>query len=189
MNLTQKVADLALGGLVEGSLKLSNANFESSVDNLTASVMDEGLASFFPNIDLSQIKTSQSIKENEDAYFQQIDVVLEKFVKALRQEADEINSKLGLIDNGGMANPKFIAYFISQKELFDSIAEEGMQIVVPADWSNEHLALIGYILQLSEVNEALAQGKDDPVRAAMGFNLFVSMLGDLPKVIESFLKN
>jgi len=188
-NLTEKVANLALGGLLEGSLKLDNASFETSVESLTLSVMDDGLVSFIPEIDLSQIKTNAFTKENQDIYYKQASAILEKFIKALYQEAGEIDSKLGLMDKGGMANPKFIEYFLSQRKIFDSIAKEGMQITVPSDWSSRHVSFIDYVLQFSEVNESLAQGKDDPIRAAIGFNLFISLIEDFPTVIGTFAEN
>ena len=188
-NITQKIADLTLGGLIEGSLKVSDPNFEGSVDDLTLAVTNEGLVSFIPSLDISQVKTIESTKESQDLYMQQTSIIWEDFTKALYEEINDIGPKLDLMNNGGMGNPEFINYFLSQREIFNSIAQKGMRLQVPGNLVSKHLDFMAYILQFSEVNQSLAQGKDDPIRASMGFNLFISLSQDFPKMAESFLKD
>ena len=189
-NLTQKLANLTLGGVMEGSLKSDSPDYDKSVNALTLSIVDDGLISFNPEISLSDLKTIDPTKESKDIYIAQIDSVLEKLYKALSQETKEIGAKLELVNNGGMSNPQFIEYFISQREIFNAIAKEILQIPVPADLLNKHASFINYILTLSKVNDSLAKGKDDPIRATVGFNLFIGLVEDFSTVIQSsFLEN
>jgi len=189
INITQKVAGLTIGGLLEGSLKTSNPEFESQVDDLTLSVVDDSLASFVAEVDLSKVRGIESNKESQEMYIQNIASIWEKFVKALYQEIEEIGPTVELTNKGGMSNSDFIQYFITQRELFNSIANEAIQLPVPAKWLEKHADFITYISQYAEINNSLAQGKDDPIRATIGFNLFVNLTDSFPSVIESFFED
>ena len=106
------------------------------------------------------------------------------------QETRQIGIKLELVNDGGMSNPQFIEYFISQREIFSAIAKEALQISPPANLLNKHANFISYILSLSRVNDSLAKGKDDPIKATVGFNLFIGLVEDFSTVIQSsFLEN
>ncbi len=188
-NITEKLSNLTVGGLMDGALKPDNPDFEKSIDDLTLSIIDDSLTSFSPKVDISEITTNDPTEENKKMYMDQISSIWEKFSKNLYQEIKDIGPKFDLINEGGMANPEFIEFFISQREIFNSIAEEAIQIPVPSDWIDKHANFISYILGFSEINDSLAKGKDDPVRATVGFNLFINLAEEFPTILGTYLEN
>ncbi len=186
-NLTNKLANLALGGLADGSLKSGSPDFAKSLNSLTNSVVDDGVASFIPKQDITKIKTLDSSKESQEAYLQKAGTVFEHFFKTLALESNDIESKIALIDQGGMANPDYIEFFSTKNKEFESVANEWLKIPVPKNWFEEHQSFLDVIVGFSETNKALAGGKDDPVRATVGFNLFVKLVdANLPAVLQSY---
>jgi hypothetical protein len=188
-NLTNQLADITLAGLVEGSLKPDHPDFEKSIDTLSLSVIDEGIASFIPKDDISKIILIEPTTENQEKYLTQIGAVLELFYKTLADEVINFENKLALIDNGGMANPQYIEFFSKKREEFEIVAQELMKVPTPKNWFQEHSEFLTVISGFAQVNHALAGGKDDPVMATMGFQFFFNLVDtNLPQVLEHYVE-
>lgn len=184
-NLTEKLANLAVGGLAEGSLNPNSPDFNKSMDVL-ASIVDDGAIAFIPEYDLSQLKTGDSSKENQGNYLKEVGSIWQLFFKTLNTEIKEIESKLELIDRGGMADPEYIGYFNSKKNEFNLIAQQWLAISVPKNWIQEHTSFLNLISGLAQANDSLARGKDDPMRAAIGFNFFLNLIEDFPNTLKLY---
>jgi hypothetical protein len=186
-NLTDKLANLALGGFAEGTLKTSSTDFESSINSLADSVIEGGIASFIPKQDISKIKIIESSIDADAAYLKQAGAIMQSFFIVLGEEGNAFESKIALIDDGGMANPEFVQFFSAERDKFEALADQWLRMTVPRDWFPEHQAFLDIIAGFAETNNALAGGKDDPVRATLGFNLFVRLIdSDLDAVLKMF---
>jgi len=187
INVTDKLANLAVGGIMNGSLKPSNPAFQKTMDTLALSIVDDSIASLEPDRNISKIKTIDSTTENQRIYIKDVQVVWEMFLKTLMTEAKEIGTVMELMNNGGMANPKFIEYFIIKTGEFNFISRKWVEISVPKNWLAEHDNFLNPILQMVKINKALAEGKDDPIKAGIGINLLINLVDEIPVIFQPFI--
>jgi hypothetical protein len=186
-NITEKMANLALGGLAEGTLKKDSPTFNNSVDTLALSVVNDGVDSFMPTLKFSDLKLTEPTKEAQQIYATQMQDIWDKFTKAIYKEIGEMGAKIDYINKGGMANAEYIDYFTSQKIIFRNIAQEALQLPVPKNWTDNQIDFLNLASSIAEINSALAQGKDDPIRATVGFNLFITSVEKFPTTLQAFV--
>lgn len=188
LNMTQKAANLAISGLVEGSLKPTSQNYASSLDNVSLAVIDDGLKTFTSYPEDLKITLTSSSKENQQAYIIAVAQVWEQFFRTLGDEINNFGPKLELTNDGGYSNPAFISYFISKRDEFKSVSDNWKSIPVPDNWKDEHTNVLDLIQGMTKVNEALAKGGDDPLRATMGLTLFVDLVDRVSELVDSYSK-
>jgi len=186
LNLTQKVSDLAAGGLMEGSLKPDSPNYVESLDALTLSVIDDGLKTFTLYPEDLTFSVTDSSSENQQAYLKAIEPVWKEFFESLGEEINSAGEKLELTNDGGFSNEEYIYYFIRKRDEFNSISKKWRIIPVPSNWQEEHANFSGLIQNMTKINEALAKGKDDPVRAAIALNLFINLVQEVSDTIKIY---
>lgn len=188
LNMTQKAADLAISGLVEGSLKPSSPNYISSLDSVSLAVIDDGLKTFISYPEDLKLNIVDSSQENQQAYITAIEPVWEQFFKALGDEVRNLGTKLELTNDGGYSNPAFVSYFIYKRDEFNSISTNLKAVLVPSNWKEEHTNFLDLAQGITKVNEAIARGGDDPLRATMGLTLLIDLVERFPEVLDIYSK-
>lgn len=188
LNMTQKAANLAISGLVEGSLKPSSPNYISSLDIVSLAVIDDGLKTFISYPEDLTLNTIEPSQENQQTYIAALEPVWEQFFKALADEIHNLGTKLELTNDGGYSNPAFVSYFISKRDEFNSISNNWKAVLVPSNWQEEHTLFLELILGMTKINEAIAKGGDDPLRATMGLTLLIDLVERFPKVLNIYSK-
>ncbi|MDP3792902.1 MAG: hypothetical protein Q8Q89_04220 [bacterium] len=186
INLTQNMADLATAGLVEGSLKPDSPDYAESIDSVVLSVIDAGLESFVPVLDPSKIKTIDATRENQINYLNSSEKIWETFFQTYGSEIKNMGSELKATENEGAANENLIKFFNSRRVEFEIIAANWLYLPVPANWKEEHVKFLNLISKVIEINKALVQGSEDPIRATLAFILMTNLAEEIPIVVEAF---
>ncbi|MDP3696661.1 MAG: hypothetical protein Q8R55_01360 [Candidatus Taylorbacteria bacterium] len=188
LNITQKAANLAISGLVEGSLKPSSLNYLDSLDSVSLAVIDDGLKTFISYPEDLKLTIIEPSPENQQAYITALEPVWEQFYKALGDEIRNLGIKLELTNDDGYSNPAFVSYFIYKRDEFNSISNNWQAVLVPSNWKQEHTNFLDLIRGFAKVNEAIAKGGDDPLRATMGLTLLIDLVERFPEILDIYSK-
>ena len=186
LNMTQKAANLAASGLVEGSLKPSSPDYINSLDSIALAVIDDGLKSFDVYPEDLIFTIIESSPEKNETYIKAVESIWEQFFKALGDEIQNIDKNLALTEDGGYSNTIFISYFIYKRDEFSSISKNWTAISVPTDWVEEHTDFLMLIKQMIQVNDAIAKAKDDPLKASLGMTLLIDLVERFPVLINAY---
>lgn len=186
VNLTQTAADVAISGLIEGSLKPENSDYEESLASVVLSVVDEGFGSFSPAVDSSKVKTVEPTGQNQTDYLKTSEKIWESFFRAYGSEIKNMGPILETAGNGDFDNRTFVNFFNERIKEFGAIASNWFYTPVPTNWKAEHIGFLNLILSMVEINKALADSKNDPIKAVMAFTLIASVAEEIPVIIESY---
>lgn len=188
LNITEKAANLAISGLVEGSLKPSSPNYLSSLDSVSLAVIDDGLKTFISYPEDIKLTLIEPSPENQQTYITALGPVWEQFFKALADEVNNLGPKLELTNDGGYSNPAFVSYFIFKRDEFNSISDNWKAVLVPSNWQEEHTHFLELIKGMTMINEALVKGGDDPLRATMALTLLIDLVERFPEALDIYSK-
>lgn len=186
-NITQRTADLAIAGLVEGSLKPGSVNYETSLNQLAEYIMTDAVENLTPKIETGNVSLVDSSKENQEAYVKSLRDILGSFIKTVNDQVlsmQSSNSELFLTEDNSQPDPEFM----ENHEKFKKIFDQTLAIPVPDNWRDFHLALLVSSGQISEINKILAHRAEDPVKAAAAFSILSNVYESIPSLIESFSK-
>lgn len=170
INITQKLTELTISGLYEGSLKSNSANLDKSLADLAAYATDNAAITINNIVSPSILKLVDPTKDNQNTYLNNIHSVIKDFLVAYGKEFWAIQDKVELIGANGFKDEEVINYFIQQQKIFGDIFDRAKNISVPKNWQEEHLKLLGEIKIALESNRALSVGKDDPIKAVLALN-------------------
>lgn len=185
-NLTNTMANLVLSGLYEGSLKSDNPNYAQSIADLTSDILDSASQDLDRKISATELKIIDSTKENQEKYLENINDLAKKFAMASLEELAQMKSKLDLIGQSGFKTSEVKNYFSSQTKIFEGLTNEGFSINIPRNWTDDHLYLLETINKTKEENSAIANGEDDPVKAAIALNNFGDKLYEINTMVSRF---
>ncbi len=185
LNLTSKVANLAVAGLVEGSLQPDSPEYIQSLSDLSFTIIDDGLRSLTPS-DPSHIAIVDSSKTNQQQYVYASEKIWEVFLKTFGKEIKDIESKLELTNDGGFENEEYISYFKSEFDEFQNMADQLTEVKVPQNWKDDHISFYRLVSQMAIFNRAFADAKDDAIKAAMALNLLSQIAEGFPQLIWNY---
>ena len=185
LNITKKMANLAVAGIAEGSLKPGSPDYEESVDDLTLSIIDDGLRSLSPE-DPPKITTVDPSKENQQKYVYVTETIWELFLKSFIEEMKNLEPKLELTNNGGFNNDEFIIYFSLKSKEFQDIANQLTKVNVPQNWKDEHVNFYRLISKLLISNKALAEANEDTIKATLAFSLLGNAADEFAPLIKRY---
>ncbi|OGM99129.1 MAG: hypothetical protein A2817_00315 [Candidatus Yanofskybacteria bacterium RIFCSPHIGHO2_01_FULL_39_8b] len=185
INITKRMADIAVAGLAEGSLQPDNPLYSQSLNDLTDTILDDGLRSLNPS-DPSHITIVDSSKDNQQQYVSYSEKIWEMFLKSLGEEIESIGQNLELSNNGGFNNSEYISYFNSKVIEFQNITNRLEEVKVPQNWKEDHIDFYHLISQMVIVNKALTDAKNDSIKAMMSFNLLSDITDILPQLIYNY---
>ena len=143
-NLTDKLSNLTLSGLYEGSLTPGGPNYDKSLNGMALAVMDDAAKSLNPEIDLNKLKVISSSKKNQEAYLEEISGPFENFLKNYGDEMKNLQKYLGLIGSNGFNNKDLISYFQTKEQEFQEIFNKTSSLSVPRNWVQSHARFLRF---------------------------------------------
>lgn len=187
-NLTMKMSQLALAGLVEGSLKPNNPDYEKSMSDLATVVAEDALNSF--EVDLSKIdlRIVASDKFSQQRYVEELSPVFEELFKAFIEQMSELENNLNNIGAFGMAHGGVSKSFEGASSRYDKIFDDLAKMNVPKNWKDNHLGIMKLTGELSQASQSVASGAGDPIKAVVSLNKIVELWETFPKVAEAYSK-
>ena len=185
INLTSKVANLSVAGLVEGSLQPDSPEYIQSLSDLSFSIIDDGLRSLTPS-DPSHITIVDSSKTNQQQYVYASEKIWEVFLTTFGKEIKDMENKFELTNDGGFENEEYVSYFKSQAVEFQNIADQLTEIKVPQNWEDDHISFYRLMSQMAIFNKAFADANNDSIKAAMALSLLSQIAENFPQLIGNY---
>ncbi|MEX2090971.1 MAG: hypothetical protein WD989_02490 [Candidatus Paceibacterota bacterium] len=186
-NVTEKFSKLTLSGLYEGSLKPSNPDFTSSVNNLLANILEDANKDFQQNITGLNLPTIESSKNNQEIYLKSFSELFKRFTLAYFDEMNHFEKNLNIIGDAGFSDIGMVGYFNSKTSEFQSIFNDASGIYVPKNWQQSHLGFLKLAAELMEINKSLTFGSKDPIKAVIALNRLPDYMDVLPKLADTYL--
>ena len=187
-NLTIKMSQLTLAGLVEGSLRSGSSNYEQSLNDLADVIADDAINSL--QIDLAKIDLVliASDKFSQQTYIEELSPVFEELLTVFVKQMSELENNLNNIGAYGMAHGGVAKSFIGASSRYDEIFENLIKINVPKNWEDKHLGIVKLVGELSRASKAVVSGENDPIKAVVGLNKIVQLWMSLPTITEAYSK-
>lgn len=187
-NLTMKMSQLALAGLVEGSLKSGSPNYERSLNDLTTIIAEDAFNSF--EVDLSKIdlKVVSSDKFSQQKYIEELSPVFEELFMAFIEQMSELENNLNDIGAFGMAHGGVSKSFKGASSRYDKTFDDLVKTSVPTVWRSNHLGILKLVWELSQASKSVVSGANDPIKATVGLNRIVQLWDVFPEVTEAYSK-
>lgn len=187
-NLTMKMSQLALAGLVEGSLKSDSPNYERSLNDLTTIIAEDAFNSF--EVDLSKIdlKVVSSDNFSQQKYVEELSPVFEELFMAFIEQMSELENNLNNIGAFGMAHGGVSKSFKGASSRYDKMFDDLVKTSVPTVWRSNHLGILKLVWELSQASKSVVSGANDPIKATVGLNRIVQLWDVFPEVTEAYSK-
>ncbi len=185
-NLTDKLSNLTLSGLYEGSLTPGTPNYDKSLSDMALAIMDDAAKSLNPEIDFNKLKIISSSKKNQEAYLEEISGPFDNFLKTYGDEMKNLQKYLGLIGSNGFNNKDLISYFQTKEQGFQEIFNKASSLNVPQNWVQSHVRFLHFIKNLQMTNSSIAHGSEDPVKASTALSASGQALENFPELIGLF---
>ncbi len=187
-NLTMKMSQLALAGLVEGSLKSNNSDYEQSLSDLADIIADDAISGFETDLSETELKVINADEFSQQNYIEEFSQVYEKLLKTFIEQMFTLENNLNNIGAYGMAHEGVTKSFSSSASQYKEIYDKLLKINVPKNWASNHLGVIKLTGELFQANQAVISGGNDPIKAVVGLNKIVQLWEVLPGVTESYSK-
>lgn len=175
-NLTDKIQTLVVGGLYSEDLKPNNQQFESSINGLSAVIVDD----FYRSLPLQNppiILTGNS-KENQETY-------LKNAGQVLKQALMGPHTDIGL----GQSADQYIVFLIESKNNLKNAYERLSQMPVPKGWQEIHYALLEIINRSILDYEYIGSYQTDPYRAYVALSDIKKLDGDTKILLKQVNSN
>ncbi len=183
-NLTDKLSNLALSGLYEGSLKPNNPNYTKSSNDLTSAIADDAMLGLHGSVDINKLKITDTSRSNQEVYIEQLTPIFDNFLKNFGEELKNFGPNLNSIGATGFNNTGVIQFYKNEAQQFQDVFNRGSAIEVPKNWVREHGNFLQTVKSLELSSEAIANGHNDPIKAAAAFNIIGSVFDNLPNLVN-----
>ena len=187
-NLTEKLSQLTLAGIYEGSLKPGNSDYDASLDKLAIAIAEDALSGF--KIDLAKIdlRAAGSDKSSQQAYIEEFSKAYEQLLLTFVNQMTGLEENIIDIGFRGFADKNIIKNFEKSSADYKEIFEDLHKIGVPSGWKTNHLDAMKIAGELSYASHAVVLGKNDPIKATVGLNKIVQLWETLPGITEAYSK-
>jgi len=185
-NLTDKLSGLLVSGLYEGSLKEGDPNYNSSVQNVADSIIDDARANLGKEVDSSRILVIGSTKEEQNEYANNARILIADFLTETLDEIQQLSVKLEQINKTGFSSPEIIKYFSDESAKYSGYLNRGLKINTPANWVEIHSKLLNLINDAAQSNQAIANGSKDQIKAFTALVLLREVFENLTAFLNDF---
>lgn len=185
LNMTQRMTDLAIAGLAEGSLKPGNPNYDQSLDDLALHIIDKAVSDLTPIADIPKLTVVESSKKNQIIYVKEVRDTFQQLVKIIADQANSLKSSsqpLFASDDTSEPDEDFVKTYEELKNIHSRV----VAISTPENWEQYHIALIEKLDQLLKVNKTIAYRYEDPVKTAVAYNLWPTAYGNIYQLVQDF---
>ncbi len=171
LNLTDKIKTLVVGGLYSEDLKPDNQQFESSINNLSAVIVDD----FYQSLPLQnpQIILINNSKESQEFY-------LKNTVQIIKQLLLTPSNDIGPRTTGD----QYIVLLSGLKNNFKDAYQNLVQMSVPESWQEIHYDLLDIINRSMMDYESLGSYQSDPYRAYIALEDIKNMDGNVKNLLK-----
>lgn len=184
-NITQKISNLTIGGILEGSLSPTDPKYNQTLSDVATSIVDEGVSSLNPQKPPT-INVVDDSKENQQKYLNDTEAIWQSFLELFIEEINNIDNKIELTNDGGYANPQFVSYFDEQSRKFKELENSLARLNVPNSWINEHTNLYILLSQADLANKAMSNADNDPIKATIALNFLGNIASGFPGVFQQY---
>jgi len=185
-NLTMKMSQLALAGLVEGSLKPDSPNYKASLNNLAAIIAGDAISSLTTDTSKIDLTTTASDKFFQQTYIEELSPIYKELLRVFVEQMLELEKNLNDIGAFGMAYGGVSKSFSGSSSRYENIFDDLIKISVPKNWKENHLEIIKLTGELSQASQAVVSGANDPIKSAAGLNKIIRLWKALPKITKSY---
>jgi len=185
-NLTMKMSQLALAGLVEGSLKSDSSNYKQSLSDLTDTIADDAVTSFQIDVSKINLRIINSDKFSQQNYIEEFSSSYEKLLGTFIEQMLALEENLNNIGAYGMAYGEVTKSFSDSASRYQEIYDELLKMGVPKNWTSSHLGVVKLTEELSQASQSIVSGGNDPIKATVGLNKIVQLWEILPKITEAY---
>jgi len=170
-NLTEKIQNLVVGGIYSTDLKPDNKNFDSSIGNISAVIVDDFYQS--QSFQKPQITLTNNSKENQELYLKNTAQIIKQLLLAPN---NNISAKA--------TGDQYIVLLSGLKNNFKDAYRDLAQMSVPNGWQEIHYNLLD-IVNRSTVNyESLGSYQTDPYRSYIALEDIKNMDSDIKELIK-----
>lgn len=192
-NLTQRVSELTLAGLAEGSLKPDSPDYVKSL-NL---VVDEILYQSQINLPTSQISIN-IVPDSEEVSKKYVEEIIPLIDSIVEEEGQSILDLVDLVDatiffDESKLNPENKSFInlrnFATRRVFD--LTEDLSILetspVPQSLAELHKLIVKKLKNLALNYNALTKADTDPIQAMMSFrNIMNIFINEIPDMLENY---
>ena len=185
-NLTMKMSQLALAGLVEGSLKSGSPNYEQSLSSLADVIADDAISSLEADLSKVDLAIVASGKVSQQKYIEELSPVYEELLKIFIEQMSELENNLNNIGVFGMAYGGVQKSFGGASSHYENIFGKLIKLNVPKNWKSNHLGIVKLVEELSQASRSVVSGSNDPIKAVVGLNKIVQLWEILPEITKAY---
>src|SRR3989344_3735121 len=185
-NLTMKMSQLTLAGLVEGSLKSNSSNYEQSLNDLADVIADDAVTSFQIDVSKIELRIIGSDKFSQQNYIEELSRTYEKLLETFIEQMLALEDNLNNIGAYGMAHGGVVKSFAGSSSRYQEIYYELLKMGVPKNWESNHLGVVKIVGELSQASQTVVSGSNDPIKATVGLNKIVQLWEILPEITEAY---
>ncbi len=170
-NLTEKIQNLIVGGLYSKDLKPDSKNFDSSVGNISAVIVDDFYQS--QSRQKPQLILMDNSKDSQESYLKNTSQIIKQLLLAP-------HDNIGLKATGD----QYIVLLSGLKNNFKDAYRDLAQMSVPRDWQEIHYDLLDIINRSIVDYESLGSYQSDPYRAYIALEDIKNMDGDIKDLLK-----
>lgn len=171
VNLTEKIQHLIVGGLYSKDLKPDNKNFNSSIGDISAVIVDDFYQS--RSFQKPQITLVDNSKENQETYLKNTSQIIKQLLLA---SPDDINPKT--------TGDQYIVLLSGLKNNLKDTYQNLTQMSIPKSWQEIHYNLLDMISRSIVDYESLSSYQSDPYRAYIALEDIKSMDNDIKNLLK-----
>jgi len=194
-NLTKKIANLTLGGIVEGSLKPTNPNYNNSVNLVVDEILNYSLTN--SPLQISSPQTVENTPENILNYAVAILLYLESIAN---EDFDGFTAWLDIMGDIDLSNistltenpelyGKSIVHAKKQSHTVGEQIKALESLDVPQKFSQDHIEVLVFFKKIQGNYDLFAQASSDPVQTLVVFQELTILFSDrLPELFGELSK-
>lgn len=184
-NLTENLSSLITAGLYAGDLgkDAPTKTYESAINNLSLSVIDNGYIALNPAAEIST--TVSDSKENQEKYLSEvIDVLETKLMNSFLFAPIKLQIFTQKLTSSNSRNAKEISVeLLSEAMNFQNNANILEKFAVPSSWKEIHTELLGGLRSLALSYQAMGYFDKDPMKAIVATRNIEDVYSNAPKLL------
>lgn len=170
-NLTEKIQKLVVGGLYSNDLKPDNKNFDTSINTISAVIIDDFYQS--QSLQKPQLILISNSKENQEFYLKNTVQIIKQLLLTPQNNIDpKITGDQYIVLLSGLKN--------NLKDSYQDLA----QMSIPKNWQGVHYDLLNIINRSMANYESLGSYQSDPYRAYIALEDIKSMDSDIKNLLK-----
>ena len=189
-NLTEKLSNLAVDGLAEGSLQSDSPKYQQSLADITSSVADSAKYIFNKTINDTTLATVSTTPQADTIYLKATAPYIKSFGVLLADQYQHVADNLNIIGQSGFTDQSLQSYFATQASQYQDIFDKTSAIAVPQNLKAADAQFISLAMQMHDICDAIAHGANDPIKASVAldslgdmYNRYVSLIGTYKDVL------